>query len=246
MRLYQHPDLKPLEIWHGQTSFGSLFQIQDDQLGSALSEFLCCLQAGSAKVLHKSDEADLIHAKNFKTVYITGGKAPSVFARLSTLRLPFEIQLVEEMKCLSGYDITLDWGQTSIKSYTRGAKHTLPRDLNKFPIKCSTENRTYKNEDTEKEIKNLFLSLIESANPKTIALALPLKIGPELVAEPSTYEGLEGDLKEIFAETTSAEIEFMNDAVLAARQVRELNDFAPGKTLILTVGYGTGAALWEK
>lgn len=246
MRLFENSDLRPLEIWHGQTSQGSLFEIQDEQLGSVLSEFLCQLHSGSARVLHKSDEGELVRAKNFETLFLTGGKAGSVFQSLSNYQLPFKIKLVENLGGLSDYDLTIDWGQTAIKYYTQNTKQTWPRDLDQFPIKCSTSVRADSTADCKLKVRKLFSNLIGSSSSQKIGLALPLKINHELHAEPSTYEGLEGNLEELFSGITDADIEVMNDAVLAARQIRKQSNFVSGKVLVLTIGYGVGAALWEK
>jgi hypothetical protein len=53
-------------------------------------------------------------------------------------------------------------------------------------------------------------------------------------------------LNDLFSNLNFQNIEFMNDAVLAARQVRENIKTLPENSLVLTIGYGIGAALWKK
>tara|TARA_B110001454_G_scaffold219179_1_gene250771 strand:- start:58389 stop:59129 length:741 start_codon:yes stop_codon:yes gene_type:complete len=246
MRLYEHPKLRPLEIWHGQTSQGSLFKVAEDYLDLALFEFLSKLYRGTATVLYESDQSALVHAKNFKTLYLAGGKAQLIFKKLANTDLPFDIKLIEDLTCLYAYDVTIDWGQTTIKCYTPKGKQVWQRDLNQFPIRCSTSPQNISNTDSKIKIRNQFSKLLGQSSPKKIGLALPLKMDHQLNAEPSTYEGLEGNLKNLFAGITNADIEFMNDAVLTARQIYEQNHLVPGKSLIVTLGYGVGAALWDE
>jgi hypothetical protein len=248
MRLYENTDLTPLEIWHGQTSMGPLYEMTDDQISIALSEFLLKMHDGHAKTIYESDSLELSHAKDFEAVFLTGGKASFVYESLLKTNFPFAIELVENLSGLSDFDLTIDWGQTSIKTYFGNERKITPRDLDLFPVRCSVKTKDTPVLNSQIKLRNYFKNIVQPTNCKSAAVALPVKISPNLIAEPSTYEGLEGDLKILFDDLglKNMNIEFMNDAVLAARQVREKRVKLPPKSLVLTLGYGVGAAVWRK
>jgi hypothetical protein len=246
MRLFTHPDLVPLEIWHGQSPFGALFEVsKKKEYFLALQYFLSELHQGKAKTIYNSDTEKLLLAKNFNSIYVTGGLAKSFYQTLPVSALPYHLEIVENLSGLKDYDTTIDWGQTAIKVYNGEEKQIIERDLNQFPIRCSVKEKSAPDKFEQLKIKNLFQSLISTKN-KNICVGLPVKLNSQLMAEPSTYFGLEGDLKKLFSDLNSVNIELMNDAILAARQVREIKKALPTKTLILTIGYGVGAALWKK
>lgn len=245
MRLFEHPDLEPLEIWHGQTPFGALYEVSEKQFFVALQYFLSELHQGLAKTIYDSDTEKLLQAKGFNTIYVTGGLAKSFYQSLPVSALPYHFEVVENLSGLNEYDTTIDWGQTAIKVYNGKEKQILERDLNQFPLRCSVQEKSGPDKNERLKIKNLFKSLVSTEN-KNICVGLPVKINSHLMAEPSTYNGLQGDLKDLFSGLPSQNIEFMNDAVLAARQVRESKKTISENSLVLTIGYGVGAALWKK
>jgi hypothetical protein len=69
-----------------------------------------------------------------------------------------------------------------------------------------------------------------------------LKIDQAGFAEPSTYQGLEGKIQDIFLPLKLPPTIIMNDAVWAALGHKPQKE----KELILTLGFGVGGALWIK
>ncbi len=89
--------------------------------------------------------------------------------------------------------------------------------------------------------RGVLRAVIREAKAEGVVLGLPVEIDDADVAHPSTYEGMSGPVAEIFAEFEGPMV-VMNDAVLAAL------GFAPRvgvRLLVVTLGFGAGAALWE-
>ncbi len=89
--------------------------------------------------------------------------------------------------------------------------------------------------------RGVLRAVIREAKAEGVVLGLPVEIDDADVARPSTYEGMSGPVAEIFAGFEGPMV-VMNDAVLAAL------GYAPRegeRLLVVTLGYGAGAALWE-
>jgi predicted NBD/HSP70 family sugar kinase len=75
-----------------------------------------------------------------------------------------------------------------------------------------------------------------------VVLALPVALDSVGLAQPSTYPGLYGPVEPLFSELFECPWVVVNDAVLAAVGFRpETRE----KTLVVTLGFGLGGALWH-
>ncbi len=240
MKIYQNSKITALEVWHGVTPYGDLDKLSGKALYPALLSFLEDLFQGKAQTALMDDTQTLKLAHGFEKIILKGGGAPDFYTFLQSRQLPYPIELVTEYKGLSGFDLTVDWGQTTIKVTGPSLHRQIKRDTQKFPLRLTNDVSTF--EDIEKLNNLLNLILNDFSDLKSLCLALPVKINESFYAEPSTYKGLEGDLRQVFAASNlPAHSVVVNDAVLAAATL----DIQTSKTLVLTLGFGVGAALWN-
>lgn len=247
MNLFHNSNVIPLEIWHGLTIEGPLYKHPSNPPG-ALEEFLLKLHRGTAETLYQNDTRNLASAIHFDRLILTGGRSKILYDFLSQRTLPFQVQLLPEGKHtferrlkMTNTKAIIDWGQNHMKLYFNGALKTIPRDLKIFPM---VEEVKVSPSEAIARIRAYITGVILDENiPAPIALALPVKILDLDLIEPSTYQGLEGSLNDLFRSLPILEdAVVLNDAVLALLGLEP----ALSKDLIVTCGYGYGAALWQK
>ena len=240
MKIYQNSKITALEVWHGVTPYGDLDKLSGITLYQALLSFLADLLNGKAQTALAADTQTLQLARGFEKIILKGGGAPEFYTFLQSKQVPCPVELIAEYRGLAGFDLTVDWGQTAIKVTSLSRHLQIKRDTEKFPLRLANDVSTV--EDIEKLNNQLNLILNDFSDLKSLCLALPVKISESFSAEPSTYKGLEGDLRQVFAASNLPEhTVIMNDAVLAAASL----DIPTSKTLVLTIGFGVGAALWN-
>jgi hypothetical protein len=244
MLVYQHPGLQGLEIWHGLTRHTTLYQLRDDKSAyfAGLSDFLRALHAGTAETAGGNSLAAAI---GFQKLILTGGEAAAASA---VLDCPHELVNPGPHAARSGAEaiwhelgwrrpLAIDLGQSRLKYFTPEASGVIERDESLLPFGkdalTSGEGRARLRD---------FIRPVLIPDRDGILLALPAEITSDGLAEPSTYPGLFGPIdpifESLFPDTAWA---VCNDALLAARGYPPA---AREKTLVLTLGFGVGAALW--
>lgn len=251
MNVFSNDNILPLEIWHGQTAKGPLFQCAPDERARLAAEFIREIHKGSALTLNERDTGELVLAQGFTRLCLCGGGARDVYRELQSDK-EFSVEIYKEPTALESYDLTVDWGQSRIKIFHREGVMSIERDKVRFPVRCSWESRDSEKVDlssSRKNISQFFVEILSQfPDTRSLALALPVRICPQdIFAEPSTYEGLEGSLLDVFESALLEKLSLekftvMNDAVFSALNVPPRGE----KTLVVTVGYGVGAALWKK
>jgi hypothetical protein len=246
MKVYNNKNLIPLELWHGLTPWGPLHKAEKNS-SKALAFFLQELHRGQAETLCQSDSVKLHHCKGFHKVILTGGRAKEMYEGLSELTFPFELSLLEENHVTQNLrrertaaKTFLDWGQTSMKITTQRSMQIILRDLALFPF---IEDEVVPASESRERIETFFKDILKSHQfQEPICVALPVEFQDENLL-PSTYQGLEGPLLEIFSNVPELQKSlFLNDAVLAALGVTPQYE----KELVLTCGHGFGGALWVR
>jgi hypothetical protein len=167
---------------------------------------------------------DLRRAAGFDQVVVTGGGVGQPFF--------FE----EGGFALGGPDaLVVDLGQTSVKVSRAG--HPRARIDRGSPS------------ESAKALLGKGMASSGSNPPPVAVVGLPAELDDEGVPGPSTYDDLTGNAK--LVETvlaglgwTSTRALVLNDAELAAATVALRAP--PGKTLVLTIGFGVGGALVRK
>ena len=244
MRPFHHPHLHGLEVWQGIARHATLDQLRHDKPAyfAGLDEFLGQLHAGSARTAG----GDLLGpAAGFERLLLAGGDAAEA---ASTLRWPNELAAPGPFALRAGAEaiwheqgwrnpIAIDLGQTRLKILTPHANRAVERDEAHLPF-----GRTALPEAKGRARLREWLHSHLPAEFDGVLLALPNAISPTGVAESSTYPGLYGPVESIFAGLfADAPVIYGNDAILTARGYPPTNH---EKTLLLTLGFGVGAALW--
>ena len=240
MIVYQHPGLEALEVWHGLAQHTTLFQLRDDKPAyyAGLAEFLERLHAGLAETA-TCDQ--LAHAAGFNRLLIAGGGAAAIpFPHTLLPPDPFCARRGAEAiwtELAWQRPLAIDLGQTQMKLISPSANIAFQR---KLPY-----GRAALPECEGRDQLRAFLrtALSTTNNYDGVVLALPNRITPQGEAESSTYPGLYGPIEPLFASLfPNVPWVVVNDAVLTAR------GYPPPskeKTLVLTMGFGVGAALWH-
>ncbi len=236
MTVYQHPGLTGLEIWHGLARHTTLYQLRDDKPAyyAGLAEFLRRLHAGTAE---NADGETLERAAGFTELVIAGGEA-------AALAFPHHLLPPDPFCARRGAEaiwaeygwrrpVAIDLGQTQLKLMTPSLSLVFPRRL--------PYGRAALPEAEGREQLRAFVgeALAAAGLHDGVVLGLPNRINAEGVAESSTYPGLYGPVETVFGK---ADWVVVNDAVLTAR------GYPPAgreKRLVMTMGFGVGAALWH-
>ena len=244
MRPYRHPDLQGLEVWQGIARHSTLHQLRHDKPAyfAGLDEFLSQLHSGSAQTAAADS---LAPATGFERLLLAGGDAAEA---ASVLRWPIELAAPGPFALRAGAEaiwreqgwrnpIAIDLGQTRLKILTPHANRAIERDEAHLPF-----GRAALPEAKARARLREWLHTHLPAEFDGVLLALPNAISPDGVAESSTYPGLYGPVEPIFEGLFGqAPVLYGNDAILTAR------GYPPAdgeKTLLLTLGFGVGAALW--
>jgi hypothetical protein len=207
--------LHGLEIWDGLVNGTPLHQDP-----SGLPEFLRQLHAGTART---ASGKPLEIAAAFQNLILTGGgAAPLGWPGERVVPGPYAIRPGAEIVWAEQVwqrPAAIDLGQSRVKWLTPDAQGGIERNGRPF------------------------LDLIHEALPPDcdgLLLALPTAIDKHGNAEGCTYDGLRGPLAPLFAGLPVPWIAW-NDAMLTARGYPPANDES---TLVLTIGFGIGAAIW--
>jgi hypothetical protein len=259
--LYQKPGLAGLELWNGLSAEGrTLYQLRDSphEYFGALSAFLDRLHRGTAETAEWRGTAGISGAKGFRHLVCCGGTAldPRLAAALAARPLPYTFE-INSGGAYSGREgaamiagemgwrrwVALDLGQTQLKVMTSTKCFRVSRDPSVLPYGA----RSLDVDVGRSRVREVILSGLLRAEQLAgrpfdgIVLGLPAAIDSMGEMQPASYPGLQGPVEAVFAGLFPAPAVVLNDAVLAAR------GFPPkdgAKTLVITLGFGVGGALW--
>lgn len=244
MRPSHHPHLQGLEVWQGIARHATLYQLRHNKsvYFAALDEFLAELHAGRAQTAAGDP---LTSAAGFKRLLLAGGDATEA---ATVLRWPHEVAAAGPFALRAGAEaiwreqgwkepIAIDLGQTRLKILTPHSNHAVERDETHLPYGRAALPEAVGRARLREWLRAQLPMAFDG-----VLLALPNAIGPDGAAESSTYPGLFGPVEPIFQSLFGdAPVIYGNDAILTAR------GYPPPtceKTLLLTLGFGVGAALW--
>jgi hypothetical protein len=240
--LYRYPGLQGLEIWHGLARRATLYELRHDKPAyfAGLSEFLAELHAGTAQTASGNP---LSAAAGFQRLILTGGDAAEASPLIGwphqlTDPGPFAARRGAEAVWRElGWQrpAAIDLGQSRLKQITPAGGCCLEREL---PFGHDALDA-----ETGRARLRQWIGRAIPDGCDGAVLALPVALSEAGVAAPSTYPGLFGPVEPLFSGLFSdLPWAVVNDAVLAAR------GYPPPrgeKTLVLTLGFGVGAAIWH-
>jgi len=233
------PGVRPLEIWDTPVAGRTLFAAQGDP------DFPTILASVAARVC-ASDPA------RPSQVYLTGGAArrAGLFQALRAAGLdvlvaadPVHAAALAGARLVPGC-LCVDVGQTAIKVAHRGRCESIARALNRAPLRdrVTAAERIEARASTLAFFAEIFASLMHRlARPPCadVLLALPCAIAEDGTLGECTYCWDTPQLLRAFA---GARVHLVNDAALATVAAASDPRLVPAPTLVLTLGYGVGAA----
>jgi hypothetical protein len=251
--------VRPLEIWDLLTGAGPLHRCRGlPGYPLLLAEALEALRAGTAV----RPSGEIVHVP-FEALVLAGGGLLEVGVQ-STLQVRFHGSLFFPdpvfaaapggraiLSQMGKSGLVADVGQTALKVFQGNDRFLYHRDWRALPP--AEEVTAGERERQRLALRSFVASGLRGhaePRPESVVLALPCDFTGGAPGACS-YAGLEGDadfVEEVLAQAGLGGVPclVLNDAVLAALSAREL--FArqlPARTLVVTLGYGVGAALLE-
>jgi hypothetical protein len=252
--VYHEPGLFGLELWNGLARHAPLYRLRESprEYFEGLREFLLALRAGTAATEDDPSARDLKRAAGFERLILCGGDATNpLLEQMLAPVFPVNIDSSGQFAARRGairifeqmgwkHGTAFDLGQFQLKILTASGGCTIPRDTEKLPFgKHALDAETGK-----ARLQDLIREALLQIDPATdgFVLGLPVALDCHGIAQPSTYPGLRGPVEPIFAHLFPMPWVVVNDAVLAAAGFPPPNR---EKTLVLTLGFGVGGALWD-
>jgi hypothetical protein len=257
----------PLELWDLQIGERILWDIMlEPSFPAIFREIIEGLHRGEGETRSQGRVPAAI--AGFDSVYVAGRRSgeSAIRSNLAALGLPVVfsrtpdfpggqagMRFLDRSASSSGW--VCDLGQTSFKISARTQRMTFARDLKRLPIRTGAEGQS-----TPQQRRELREWLAESLRafaqvvgaPDALLFALPSRLDDVGIPEGSSYIGMEND-RSLIADVIDTggvhlaclrQVWVMNDAELAALDARAepaLRECT--KTLVLTLGFGVGAAL---
>lgn len=264
MERIRHPEILPLEVWDLMVAGALLGELTcspgfPDALRTAL------------ELLHAGRAATRTHgllppvAAGFDAVLLTGGRSHERALRAALSNLAFPVYCGDEdlyagapggFECLRARGFSgwvADLGQSHFKIASPHRRWVFARDWTRLRPKVEvlpSEEAAHRRRLREFVALRFQMAMAEAeARPPALVFALPTRVGEDGTPEGSSYAGMRGDralLPEAMAMAGLAgrPLLVLNDAELAALSAR-LDARVAGlrKVLVLTLGFGIGAAL---
>jgi predicted NBD/HSP70 family sugar kinase len=149
--------------------------------------------------------------------------------------------------------LVIDVGQTAVKLMLAGERGLFRRDWQALPaaesVPCIQPAHRQRLRSFVADAIRSFLQRTSARPPDVVVLALPCELDDQGVPGPCSYAGLEHDSEfadAVLAEAGLADLPclLLNDAELAAVSARARWDsLLLPRTLVVTLGFGVGAAL---
>lgn len=265
-RRYRPPGVIPLELWdlwvrENQTLWDSMGEPASfpEVLFNALVE----LRNGNGRTRSEGVVPPIV--RGFDALWVGGGLSKSEPLRARLSQLPIPVYFAQDdtftgerggLQLLAAKGVVgwiIDLGQTQLKVSIGTQRWTFARDFNTLPIRDTTPDcpaaqqrlalRAFLGESLRT------CSQSDTTPLDTVIFALPSRLDSNGVPEGSSYIGMAGDLSLVEDTLATAGLSAncvltLNDAELAALSAR-CDPRLPlhAHTLVITLGFGLGAAL---
>ncbi len=261
---YRPPGVTPLELWDLWIGPRILWEtMQEPTFSELLCDVLTRLRQGEGATRSEGPVPAII--RGFDALYVAGGRVreTSLRSALRQLDLPVFFSSTPEnpgrnaaLNLLAGKGSLTPWlcdlGQAGLKLCSKNLSRQFPRDLQRLPIR-----RDSGDEKIDQQRQQLRQWMAESLRafaettppPDALLFALPSRLDDIGIPEGSSYIGMAGDLA-LIADVVDATgfkphpALVLNDAELAALDASADPQIERSvKTLVITLGFGLGAAL---
>ncbi len=253
--------MTPLELWDLRVGSGILWDWTGrDEFGRVLRESLTLLQSGSGETRSGGPVPQSI--RGFSGVYFTGGGAAAIESSFGDC--PWDVWFAANGRSaaeLGGTSLlaahglagwVVDLGQSALKVFVAGRCRVFPRDYAALPVRGDDASDIVLQRKALREfVASSLLACVADGwmAPEAIVCALPSSLDDSGVPEGSSYIGMKGDAS-LIADSLARSglapqlVLLLNDAELAAVSAG-LDPRVRGKVLVLTIGFGVGAALLQ-
>jgi hypothetical protein len=252
----------PLELWDLWIGDRILWAVMPEpDFPELLLEALRTLHGGGGAT--RSEGPAPVDIRGFEALFIGGGAAENGALRKVFLNAPWPVVFSDE-GCFVGEKggfhllamhgrpgLVVDLGQTQLKVAGPGWRRTFPRDFTRLPMRGETtsERKSEQRIELRRFIGESLRECAAGMSVEGLVIALPSRLDDQGVPEGSSYEGMAGDAALVkdaleIAGLRHAVTWLLNDAELASLGARLHPGVDPRKrTLVLTLGFGLGAAL---
>jgi hypothetical protein len=263
----RHPEIVPLELSDLRVKGATLWEwSQEPDLPPALRQALQILHAGLGRARRRQPVSAQI--AGFEAVLLTGGRVANPAWRGQLSGLPFPVLFAEDpvhagtrggldwlrTRALAGW--VADLGSSQLKLAAPERQWVFPRDWTRLrpaghvsPLQMPAQSRRLR----EFIAGALLSAMVESPQgPPALLFAFPARVADDGTPSTSSYAGMRNDRKllpEVMERAGVPHIPLyvINDAELAALGALSYKPLAAfGKILVLTLGYGIGAALIDR
>ena len=261
---YRPPGVVPLELWDLLLNGRMLWEtMTEPEFPGILRQAIDVLQLGDGQTRSEGRVPELI--AGFDSLHIAGGRSqePAIRSAVQTLGLPMTFSRTpdypgesEGLCLLRDFGGTTGWlcdlGQSAFKVSTEMRHMQFRRDLRRLPVRTDSPDESVpeqRHQLREWLVESLHSFSTNVTAPNAILFAMPSRLNDMAVPEGSSYIGMAGD-ETLLADTIRAadldpkRVLVLNDAELAALDALPepaLQGYA--KTLVVTLGFGFGAAL---
>lgn len=259
------PNIQPLELWDLQVPEGGILwdHAQTPDFGTILCAAMGQVWQGAG--VSRSDGPICLPPRAFDAVHLTGGGALTVreamrrgpWARVEVGRetvfaaAPGGFALLAQQN-LAGW--VLDVGQSALKICSGMGRWQKPRDWGCLPLR--QDNHSADLSQQRQAMRHFIASFLSETLaitdgwPQALVAGLPCRLGDDGIPEGSSYIGMAGDAALLpdamrLAGMPPVPLWVLNDAELAAYSAMQEPAGAATQvsTLVLTLGFGVGAAL---
>ena len=261
---YRAPRVTPLELWDLWVDERVLWETMlEPGFPALLGRSIQALRRGEGRTRTDGDLPQAV--AGFDSLYLAGRRATEAPIRscVSALGLPVVFAKTphypgqkEGLRLLEGFGSTTGWicdvGQTGFKISCATQCMRFERELKRLPVRIDDPAESIP--DQRRELRAWLAECVrafatKAALPDALLFALPSRLDDAAVPEGSSYIGMAGD-ESLLIDVIEASglnprnVVAMNDAELAALDaLAEPALESQAKTLVLTIGFGVGAAL---
>ncbi len=249
----------PVELWDLELRDGILWDaMQDSGLTDALAEAVEHLAEGSARTRSSTPLPE--ESRHFEALWLAGGRSGRVARPRLAAAIDRPVWQPHDPQAISVHGAialapharrlaVVDLGQSHLKGFTSDRRIVVARPWDRLPMR---EDCTDPIPVARQALRDWVGPALASlrADPDVVVVALPCELGDEPTPGGCSYAGLQDDddfIPDVLAAAgwRPDTVWVLNDAELAAAAARQDPRTRGTSTLVLTLGFGFGAAVLQ-